>query len=83
MTITAKIGRRGQITVPKEVRERLEVKEGQRVAFVIRGNDVTLQPLKDTIFDHRGVVTVDGPQDFVAVRQAVLSKRAKKAEKDE
>jgi AbrB family looped-hinge helix DNA binding protein len=69
--LTAKIGRRGQITIPKTVRQRLSIVEGQRVAFVIKGGEVTLQPLTTTIEDHRGIVPIKGPQDFEAVRRAV------------
>ena len=83
MTITAKVGRRGQIILPKEVRERLHVEEGQRVAFVMKGGEVTLQPLTTTLLDHRGAVKVAGPQDFDAVRAAVRKARGERAARDE
>lgn len=76
MAATAKVGRRGQITLPKEVRERLSLQEGQRLAFVITEEGVTLQPMVETLRDMRGVVTVDGPQDFDAVRGEVRRRRA-------
>ena len=75
---TARMGRRGQITLPREVRERLHLLEGQRIAFVVKGEDITLQPLTATLRDLRGSVQIDGPQDFDAVRQAVKELRASK-----
>ena len=45
MAATAKVGRRGQITLPKEVRERLSLEEGQRLAFVSTEEGVTLLPM--------------------------------------
>jgi len=70
------MGRRGQITLPRDVRERLHLSEGQRIAFVIKGDDVTLQPLTATLRNLRGSVRVNGPQDFDEVRQAVKEMRA-------
>jgi AbrB family looped-hinge helix DNA binding protein len=66
--ITAKVGRRGQLTLPKEIREQYQIEEGQRVAFVKRGGAITLLPLNESLSDHYGSVEVDGPQDFDAVR---------------
>lgn len=73
---TARMGRRGQITLPRDVRERLNLSEGQRIAFVIKGDDVTLQPLTATLRNLRGSVQVKGLQDFDEVRQAVKEMRA-------
>lgn len=78
MTITSKIGRRGQITVPKDVRERFGLHEGQTVAFVIRDGELTLTPLTRTLFDFEGAIAVDGPQDWDAVRVRVTSRCAEK-----
>lgn len=73
---TARIGRRGQITLPREVRERLQLLEGQRVAFVVKGNDVTLQPLTRTLRSLRGSVGVSAAQDFEQIRAQVKATRA-------
>ena len=61
---TAKIGRSGQLNIPKEVRELLGVKPGHHVAFVVDGERVVLMPLTKTLRDFRGSVQVEGPQDF-------------------
>ena len=79
---TAKIGRRGQITLPREVRERLQLFEGQRIAFVVKGDNLTLQPLTSSLRNLRGSVRVDGPQDFDEVRAAVKAGRALTGDND-
>jgi AbrB family looped-hinge helix DNA binding protein len=66
--ITAKVGRRGQLTLPKDVREQLQIEEGQRIAFVKRGGSIALLPLNESLSDHYGSIEVEGPQDFDAVR---------------
>ncbi len=77
MTTMSRIGRRGQMTLPGTVRKWLNLKEGDRVAFVRRGDEVILQPMTLTIFDLRGSVPVSGPQDFEAIREEVMKEMAR------
>lgn len=46
--ITAKITSKGQITLPREVRERLGVHDGDRVRFEVHGGAVVLYPQRET-----------------------------------
>ena len=78
--IATKIGRRGQITIPRQVRRQLHLEEGDRIAFVFRNGEVLLQPLSRTLTDLRGSIPVDAPQDFAAIRRRVFTERGKKAE---
>jgi len=66
--IAAKVGRRGQLTLPKEIREALDIEKGQRVAFVKRGGSISLLPLNESLSDHYGSIEVEGPQDFDPLR---------------
>jgi len=77
MTTRIKIGRRGQMTLPRIVRDWLDVGEGDHIAFVRCGSEIVVRPLTHTLLDLRGAVKVHGPQDLEAVRQAVKQRHAK------
>ena len=77
--VIAKVGRRGQLTLPSEVRRLANLKEGDQVAFVMEGERIVLQHLTESLLDLRGSVPVTGPQDFDSIRKEVLAARAKKA----
>jgi AbrB family looped-hinge helix DNA binding protein len=79
----SKVGRRGQIAIPRLIRQELNLQEGDRLAFVRRGDEVILQPLKTTLSDFRGSVPVTEPQDFDAIRQQVLDRRAYRSATDD
>ena len=79
----SKVGRRGQITLPRAVRRWLKLREKDRVAFIRRGDEVVLQPLSQSLLDLRGSVPVRGEQDFGTIREAVIRERARKAAEGE
>jgi AbrB family looped-hinge helix DNA binding protein len=79
MMIMSKIGRRGQMTIPRAIRRSLDLQEGDRVVLIQRGDQVILWPLTDTLLDLRGSVPVAEPQDFAAIRDQVVQERARKA----
>jgi len=72
-----RVGRRGQITLPREVRRRIKVEEGDQIAFVIDGEQVIIKPITQSLLDLRGSVPVKGEQDFNVVRKQVTAKRSK------
>ena len=76
--ITSTIGRRGQMTVPRAIRRSLNLEEGDRVAFIQRGDEVILQPLTNTLLDLRGSVPTAEPQDSAAIREQVIREHARK-----
>lgn len=73
-----RIGRRGQITLPREVRRRIKVDEGDQIAFIIEGERVIIKPITQSLLDLRGSVNVSGEQDFDAIRKEVTAKRAQR-----
>lgn len=81
--IVGKVGRRGQITLPRLIRRWLNLQEGDRVAFIRRDNEIVLQPLTQSLLDLRGSVPVVEPQDFDAIRQQVRLNQSQKVAKDE
>jgi AbrB family looped-hinge helix DNA binding protein len=71
-----RVGRRGQIILPREVRRRIKVQEGDQIAFVFDGEQVIIKPITQSLLDLRGSVPVSGEQDFEAIRKEVLATRA-------
>ena len=39
----AKVTTKGQITIPKSIRERLDLKEGSKIIFIESGNDIIIK----------------------------------------
>ena len=76
--VTIKVGRRGQITIPREVRRVLGLREGDRIALIPQGDRAILRPITETLLDLRGSVPVQAAQDFEAIRQQVVAERARK-----
>ncbi len=77
--IGSMITRKGQVTIPKTIRDRLGVREGEKVLFVIRGDDVVLTVVRGTILDLKGSVTpVQRPEDFESIRQSTKNTIATK-----
>jgi AbrB family looped-hinge helix DNA binding protein len=73
------VTRKGQVTIPKAIRDRLRVKEGEKVLFVVRGEEVVLKVVKGTILDLRGSVqTSVHPEDFEKIRRSVKQMVAKR-----
>ena len=74
-----RVSSKGQITLPGQIRRKLHIRAGDQVAVYLEGEQVILRPVTQNLLDLRGVVKVDGEQDFEAVRLEVLSRQAKKA----
>jgi AbrB family looped-hinge helix DNA binding protein len=81
--ITTKVGRRGQVTLPSQVRRQTGIKEGDRIALILQGDQVLIRPLTQTLLDLRGSVPVAGEQDFPEIRRQVLTERARRENQDE
>ena len=76
--LTVKIGRRGQITVPRTIRRQMGLKEGDSLAIIPLENQIILRPLTQTLLDLRGSIPVEEPQDFEEIRKRVIAGRARK-----
>jgi antitoxin PrlF len=77
--LSTRVGRRGQIVLPKEVRMKISVAEGDQIAFIIDGEQVIIKPITQTLLDMRGRVHVSGKQDFDSIRKQVKAKRAQES----
>jgi antitoxin PrlF len=70
--IGSKLTAKGQATIPKRIREKLDLEPGDRVIFVEKDDVVVLQPVKHTLHDLRGSVKPrKEPEDFDDVRREV------------
>lgn len=54
------ITRKGQTTIPKEVRILLKLKPKDKIFYIIEGDKVVLKPLQGDILDLRGSVQAKG-----------------------
>lgn len=79
----AKVTYKGQITIPKAVREALDIREGDSVTFTIKGNHAVLKPLKKKdLLDFYGAFPASRPYPGLeAVRKEVRHKMAKQLHK--
>lgn len=65
---TSKIGRRGPLTLPRDVREAMKLAEGDRMALVQIHGEIVGKPLTETQLDRRGRVRSDEPLDPDKIR---------------
>ena len=79
--LATRVGRRGQIVIPKEVRKKIKVDEGDQIAFIVDGEQVVIKPITQTLLNMRGRVNVSGKQDFDSIRNQVKTKRVQKRER--
>jgi AbrB family looped-hinge helix DNA binding protein len=77
--IATSITKKGQVTIPKEIRDELGLKERDKMVFSIRGSEIMMRPLRGTILDLRGTVTPkQRPEDFSEMREKVKKDRSRK-----
>ena len=73
------VGKRGQVTLPAEVRRLLGIKPRDKVAFTIDDNQVRLRPATFTIDTAFGSVPPKNrPEDFEAISQAAKDEHVKR-----
>jgi AbrB family looped-hinge helix DNA binding protein len=78
-TVTSK----GQVTIPKEIRDLLHIRSNDKVDFILDGERVLLAPVK-TLLDLRGAVRSGDKGDFTQERiraKAAVAKRVSEEQK--
>ena len=64
---------KGQITIPKSVREALNLETGDTVALIQVNDEIILKPVKKTIFDLVGSIpSLDKPSNEQEIREATI-----------
>ncbi|MBA1335953.1 MAG: hypothetical protein HPY66_1772 [Firmicutes bacterium] len=72
----AKISEKGQLTLPREIRQKYNINKASYVRIIPLEDGVKLVPTNQGgISSLRGVVKVDGEQDFRAIRNQVMEDR--------
>ena len=70
--------RKGQVTIPKPLRDRLGLLLGDRISFHLRGEEIVLKPVHRTILDVEGSVQPKSrPENFATVRRQVAAVRGR------
>jgi AbrB family looped-hinge helix DNA binding protein len=72
---------KGQVTIPKDIRDLLDIHTNDRVDFVREGNRVLLVPVK-TLRDLRGVVPSKGKGDFAEERRRAKAAVARRVREE-
>ena len=73
---TATITSKGQTTIPKSVRERLRLKAGDRVEFVVRDDGTALMvPATIRVADLKGILSPPRKPVTVVAMNAAIRKR--------
>jgi AbrB family looped-hinge helix DNA binding protein len=76
-TVTSK----GQVTIPKEIRDLLHIRTNDKVDFVLEGDRVVLAPVK-TLLDLRGAVRSETKGDFPQERALAKSAVAQRVNEE-
>jgi len=77
--VGSKITTSGQATIPKKIRERLNLQVGDRILFIEKDGAVVMQPLTQTLRDLKGSIeSHKQPEDFNKVREDVKKQVAKR-----
>ena len=76
----AKITYKGQVTIPKDIRNALAIKEGDSVIFIVEGDHAVLKPImKKSLLDFHGALSATRPYPGLqAIREEVHHKRGKR-----
>jgi AbrB family looped-hinge helix DNA binding protein len=71
--------KKGQVTIPKDIRNIMGIKEHDRVIFIKKDGDIILKHVKGDIFDLRGSLKArKEPEDFEKIRSITRKSVAKK-----
>lgn len=71
--------KKGQVTIPKEIRNILGIKEHDKVMFIKKDGDIILKHINGDIFDLRGILKpLKRHEDFEKIRSITRKSVAKK-----
>ena len=65
--LTSTLTKKGQVTIPRKIRDALSLKPNDSVVFVHRDNEIIIKPLHN-IFSLRGSVKTNEKEDIDTIR---------------
>ena len=75
--------KKGQTTIPKDIRNFLNLAPNDKILYLMEGKKVIIKPLKGNILDLKGSVKAKGkPIDFQNLRNETKKKVARKIVKE-
>ncbi len=75
----AKITYKGQVTIPKKIRESLSIKEGESVIFQVEGDHAIMKPIKKSLQDFYGILPATKSYEAMeTVRKEIRRNRGKR-----
>ena len=79
----SRLTRKGQTTIPKDIRKFLRLEPEDKILYLVEGEKVILKPLKGNILELRGSVPArKEPIDFKKLRQETRRKVARNIAED-
>ena len=66
--LASTLTQKGQITIPKKIRDALSLKPNDSVVFVHRNNEIIIKPLHD-VYSLRGVIKSKNKKDLNEIRK--------------
>lgn len=79
MVWTTTVSSKGQVVLPKAVRQKLDVKPGSKLVLAERNGHIELRAYSGDIMSWYGAQPVDGPQDWNQVKKETVLARAREA----
>lgn len=71
------VTRKGQVTLPADIRRALKLQKGDRVAFRIEDGEVRVRPARATLADgYRSIPALAQPQTDAEIKEIVRDERA-------
>ena len=79
-TFESRVGQKGQITIPAEMRARLGIKPKDTVQFVQEKDGIKVKPRESVLLEGFGAVTPhDRPEDWAKIREEMEAHMAEDA----
>ncbi len=83
-SIQSVLTKKAQFTLPKRIRDRLGLKPGDRIAFILEKESVRLVPVHSTLDKHFACISPrQTPEDYKVLRKEVEASIAKEVMGDQ